>query len=59
MKVKVITPFKDKVTGKTHNTGAEIEVSKERFEEIKKAGRYVVEVPEEGADKKATRTVKK
>lgn len=44
MKAKVVIPFRDKITGKVMNTGAEIEVTPERFAEIKKAGNYVVEV---------------
>lgn len=55
MKAKVIMPFKDKVTGKVLNTGAEIEVTPERLAEIKKAGNYVAEVK---ADKE-TKTEKK
>ena len=46
MKAKVIFPFKDKATGKTFDVGAEIECTKERFAEIRKAGNYVVEVKE-------------
>lgn len=52
MKVKVIQPFKDKATGKIHNTGAEIEVTPERFEEIKKKGRYVAKVADKKEEKK-------
>lgn len=57
MKARVITPFKDKTTGKVRNTGSEFETTKERFEEIKKAGKFVVEVkdekkPAEKADQK-------
>lgn len=47
MKVKVIQPFKDKVTNKVHKTNDVIEVTPERLKDIKKAGRYVAEVKEE------------
>lgn len=50
-KVKVIMPFKDKVTGKMRKVGEVFECAPERLAEIKKAGRYVVEVPEEKAPK--------
>lgn len=35
MKVKVISPFRDKYTFKYHKVGEELEVSKERYFEIK------------------------
>jgi hypothetical protein len=35
MKVKVISVFRDKYTNKFHRVGDEIEVSKERYKEIK------------------------
>lgn len=54
MKAKVVSPFVDKVTKKYRNIGEEFEVSKERFAEIKKAGRFVVEVkPESKPEAKA------
>lgn len=34
MKVKVLTTFRDKKSKETHNAGAEITLSKERFDEI-------------------------
>lgn len=46
MKAKVIMPFRDKVTNKVMNTNAVIDITKERFAEINKTGRYVVEVKE-------------
>lgn len=58
MKAKVIMPFKDKETNKTHNTGAVIEVTPERYAEIRKAGNYVVEEEPE-KPKKAVKTEKK
>lgn len=55
MKVKVISPFEDKVTKKYRNIGEEFEVSKERYEDIRKAGKFVAEVkPEEKVTDKAT-----
>jgi len=57
MKVKVIMPFKDKGSGKVRNIGEIFDVTKERFEEIKKAGRFVVEVKQE--EKPAKETEKK
>jgi hypothetical protein len=35
MKVRVISPFRDKYTFKLHKVGDELEVSKERYNEIK------------------------
>jgi hypothetical protein len=35
MKVKVISSFRDKYTYKFHKVGDELDVSKERYEEIK------------------------
>lgn len=58
MKVRVINPFNDAHTKKYHNIGEEMEISKERYEEIKKAGKYVVEVRAEEKEPKA-RTTKK
>lgn len=57
MKVKVIMPFKDKKAGKVRNIGEEFDVTQERFEEIKKSGRFVVEVKQE--EKPAKETEKK
>ena len=34
MKVKVIKDFRDKYTKKLHKTGEELEITKERYEEI-------------------------
>jgi hypothetical protein len=41
MKVKVVEPFRDKVTQKLNDTNAVIKVSEARYKEIKK---YVVKV---------------
>lgn len=46
MKVKVIRDFYDKHTGDYRPNGALIDVSNERFEELKKAGAFVVQVNE-------------
>lgn len=52
MKVKVITEFIDKYNGKYNPVGAEIEITAERFEEISKAGNYVVPAESEAKPKK-------
>lgn len=46
MKVKVIRDFYDKHTGDYRPNGALIDVSNERFEELRKAGSFVVQVIE-------------
>lgn len=46
MKVEVTTIFIDKHTKKLHNVGEIIEITEERFAELKKAGKYVKEVKE-------------
>ena len=56
MKARVIMPFNGKKEKKQFNTGDIFEVSPERFAEINKTGRFVVEVkqeekPAEKADK--------
>lgn len=58
MKVRVINPFNDAHTKKYRNIGDEMEISKERYEEIKKAGKYVVEVRAEEKETKAKTTKK-
>ncbi len=49
MRVKVLKSFKDKYTKERHQEGVELEVSKERFEEINSApfGVLVEEITEE------------
>lgn len=67
MKVLVIKPFKDKYTKVIYQKGKEIEVTKERFDEINSAAlgpfvQAVKEKPKEGPKKKAapkTNTAKK
>ena len=46
MKVKVIRDLYDKHTGDYRPNGALIDVSNERFEELRKAGAFVVQVIE-------------
>lgn len=41
MKAKVLKRFKDKHTGKLHQKGTTITISKERFEEILTVGPFV------------------
>lgn len=41
MKVKVVTTFIDKYTKKLNEVGSTIDVTEERFEELKNAGNYV------------------
>lgn len=53
MKVKVLERFKDKYTGEIHETDKEMEVSKERFEEILSVGNFVKEIAEESAPEAA------
>lgn len=50
MKVKVIRDFYDKHTGDYRPNGALIDVSNERFEELRKAGAFVVQVIEPGPE---------
>jgi len=55
MKVKVIKNFRDKHKKTSHAAGEEIEISKERYDEILKAGNYVEKV---GNSPKATEAAK-
>lgn len=50
MRVRVIKKYQDKHTRAIHEVGKEITISKERFAEIEKAGKYVepVENTEDG-----------
>ena len=50
MKVKVIKAFRDKHTGKLNKVGAKLNITKERYDEILKVGKFVEEIK---ADKKA------
>lgn len=49
MKVKVIKKFRDKYTNLLHEIGQDIEITKERFEEINSTahGVFVEEIKEE------------
>lgn len=47
MKAKVIMPFKDKEIDKVRNTNEVFDTTKERYAEINKSGRFVVEVKDE------------
>ena len=51
MKVKVLVPFIDKVTGELHNTDDIIEVSEERLAEIKAVNVNLVLVINEAEEK--------
>jgi hypothetical protein len=58
MKVKVLIPFTDKVTGKDHNADDIIEVSEERLAEIKSVNVNMVLVLGEAEEKPKTTTPK-
>lgn len=47
MKVKVISAFKDKYTGKTHKIGEEMEATVDRVNEIIRAGKFIQIMPEQ------------
>lgn len=47
MKAKVLQKFKDKHTGAIHERGDVIEITEKRLAELKKAGRFVVEIAED------------
>lgn len=53
MKAKVLKDFIDKYTGKRHNAGDVISVSKERFEEILTVGELVEAIEETAEPEKA------
>lgn len=46
MKSKVILPFNDKHTGKHHNPGDVIDITVERFNEIRNKGKYIEPIEE-------------
>lgn len=46
MKVKVISSFRDKNTKVIHQPGEELEISKERADEILKVGNFIEEIAE-------------
>lgn len=41
MKVKVISSYRDKVTKKIHQPGEELDITKERADEILKVGKFI------------------
>lgn len=47
MKALVVRDYVDKVTGELHHTGDAVTLTPERYEEIKKAGRFVVPVKDD------------
>lgn len=47
MKVKVLIPFYDKETKKTHKKGDVLDITAKRFNEIAEKGKYVQPVDEE------------
>ena len=55
MKVKVIKKFIDAKTKQLHTVGEELEVTKERYAEICKVSKSLVEVVEETAKKSSTK----
>lgn len=46
MKVKVISSFRDKNTKVIHQPGEELDISKERADEILKVGNFIEEIAE-------------
>jgi hypothetical protein len=53
MKAKVLKKFKDKYSGKIYKPGTVIEVTEERFEEIRNADKSLIEAVEEKAEEAA------
>lgn len=53
MKAKVLKKFKDKYSGKIYKPGTVIEVTEERFEEIRNTDESFVEAVEEKAEEVA------
>lgn len=51
MKVKVLIPFRDKETKKTHKKGDIIDVTAKRFNEITAKGKYIQPVEDEKSAK--------
>ena len=52
MKAKVLIPFTDKETKKTHKKGAVIDMTADRFNEVSRKGRYVEAYEKETVEKK-------
>ena len=53
MKAKVLLKYRDKYTGEIHDPGTEIEVAKDRADEILSKGDFIEIVTEEKPEKKA------
>ena len=53
MKAKVLKRFKDKHSGKIHEQGEVLTISKDRFNEILKVGAFVEEIPQKKTEKAA------
>lgn len=51
MKVKVVRTYVDRYTSVLHNKGTEVEMTRERFDEIALSGHYVEEIKETGKKK--------
>lgn len=47
MKALVVRDYVDKVTGELHHTGDAVTLTPERYEEIKKAGKFVIPVKDD------------
>lgn len=50
MKVKVLKPFRDKVTGEMHKVGEEFTCTKKRYNEILSVDELIEEVKEESEE---------
>lgn len=59
MKVKVIKKFRDKHTKEIHKVNKEMEISKERFDEILSVGKFVEEIKEESKEPTPKKSTKK
>ena len=46
MRVKVLRKFSDKYTGEIYNKGDVLTVTRERYDEIRRVGPYVFEIPD-------------
>lgn len=51
MKVKVVRDFRDKYTLVIHRRGDVLEITEERYAELKLAGEYVYNIAQDGAEK--------
>lgn len=55
MKVKVLIPFRDRVTGKTYKAGETVDLSAKRINEITAKGKYIQLVEDEKPTTPATK----